>query len=417
MRRRSVRLRWALIGVAAALAVAAPALAATIAGGEVYRLEAGQVVEDDLIVSGQEVYIDGTVKGDLIAFGNYVEVNGRVEGDLMGAAAELRLNGAVADDVRVAGAGVTIAGQVGDDLFAAAGGSQAGFAYGQVNGRSLRQGLTIEREADIGGSAYLGAGEAEVAGTIDENLAAGAGALVLSGAVGGDANLDVGALTLDRDARVGGQLSYSAPEEARVPPGLADDVRYEPTPPPETPQGPGLASRLVRLLLILAGFALLGWLALRFTPRLVSRPADAIEARPGQAALYGLVAALLLFIVPIISLVITAAIVLFWGWFPGLMFALLLTAALVLAWTLSPLITGLWLGQLVLRAAGRPAGTLVAMLVGAGLIVLLGSLPAVGWLVYLASFLLALGGVLLLRRGAADLPAPAPPPLSSPTPA
>lgn len=407
------RRRFALLGLIAALAALAlvsGALAAEVKSGDIYRLEAGQVVEDDLIVSGNEIYIDGTVKGDLVAVGSYVEVNGTIEGDLMAAAAEVRINGTVTDDVRAAGAGVIVTGKIGDDLFAAAGGGEGSAAFSSIGGRQVHQGLEIGRDAVIGGGAYLGAGAARVDGSVAEDLNAGAGTLSLAGTVGGDANLDVSALTVADGARVEGMLTYSTASEGSIPAQAAGQVRYEPPPPAQpTDPGPGLVGGLVRLLLTLAGFALVGWLIVRFAPRLVRAPAQALAARPGQAGLYGLLAAVLLFIIPILSGLVLIAILVFWGWLPALMFFLFLTAALVLAWTLSPLVTGLWLGRWLLEATGRTGGDFLALAVGATLIVLLGFVPWVGWLVYLASFLLALGGAVLSRRGAFDAPAPVAP--------
>ena len=99
------------------------ALAAEITGGEAYVLPRGQVINDDWVVSGGEVIIDGTVEGDLVVAGGYVEVNGVVMGDLLAAGGAVVVAGAVQDDVRVAGGGVILSGSVGDDLFAAAGGT------------------------------------------------------------------------------------------------------------------------------------------------------------------------------------------------------------------------------------------------------------------------------------------------------
>ena len=48
----------------------------------VFRLPAGEIVQDDLYVTGGEIYIDGNVEGDLVAFGGYIEVNGNVTGDV-----------------------------------------------------------------------------------------------------------------------------------------------------------------------------------------------------------------------------------------------------------------------------------------------------------------------------------------------
>jgi cytoskeletal protein CcmA (bactofilin family) len=395
----------ALVAVIIALLVAGPAFAAEFGSGDTYRLPAGQVIEDDLTVMAQEIYIDGRVDGDLVAMGAYVEINGVVTGDVLAAGAEVRINGVVEDDVRAAGAGVIVTGRIGDHLFAAAGGGEGAVSPMQVAGRSVVQGVRIEHDATVGGSAYLFGGEALIDGAIANDLRAGAGTVILKGQVGGDATLDVSKVTIGDAARVGGVLSYTAPEAASVPPGVAGDVRFEQREQPQTT--PALAFRpgqILRPLLMLAGFALLGWLLLRFTPEALRRPAQALALRPGQAALYGIAALALLFAVPLLSILIFLAILLFWGWFPALMFALLLTAALVLAWTLSPLITGLWAGQALLRATGREASDFLALCLGVLLIVLLSLIPWVGWLVGLASLVFVLGALILARRGAFDVP-------------
>jgi cytoskeletal protein CcmA (bactofilin family) len=395
----------ALVAAIVAVLVAGPVFAAEFGGGDTYRLPAGQVIEDDLTVIAQEIYIDGKVNGDLVAMGAYVEINGVVTGDVLAAGAEVRINGVVEDDVRAAGAGVIVTGRIGDHLFAAAGGGEGAFSPMQVSGRSVVQGVRIERGATVGGSAYLFGGEALINGAIANDLQAGAGTVVLNGEVGGDATLDVGKLTLGDTARVGGLLSYTAPEAASVPPGVAGDVRFEQREQPQTTPAPAFRpGQILRPLLMLAGFALLGWLLLRFTPEALRRPAQALALRPGQAALYGIAALALLFAVPLLSVLIFLAILLFWGWFPALMFALLLTAALALAWTLSPLITGLWAGQALLRATGREASDFLALCLGVLLIVLLGLIPWVGWLVGLVSLVFALGALIVARRGAFDAP-------------
>ncbi len=395
----------ALVAAIIALLVAGPAFAAEFGSGDTYRLPAGQVIEDDLTVMAQEIYIDGRVDGDLVAMGAYVEINGVVTGDVLAAGAEVRINGVVEDDVRAAGAGVIVAGRIGDHLFAAAGGGEGAVSPMQVAGRSVVQGVRIERDATVGGSAYLFGGEALIDGAIANDLRAGAGTVILNGQVGSDATLDVSKVTIGDAARVGGVLSYTAPEAASVPPGVAGDVRFEQREQPQTTPAPAFRpGQILRPLLMLAGFALLGWLLLRFTPEALRRPAQALALRPGQAALYGIAALALLFAVPLLSILIFLAILLFWGWFPALMFALLLTAALVLAWTLSPLITGLWAGQALLRATGREASDFLALCLGVLLIVLLSLIPWVGWLVGLASLVFALGALILARRGAFDVP-------------
>jgi len=148
---------------------------------------------------------------------------------------------------------------------------------------------------------------------------------------------------------------------------------------------------------LLVGFALLAWLVLRFAPNLLTRPANAIAARPVKAGLYGLLAAVLFIFIPLASVLLVLLMVLFWGWFLGLVLGLFLFGALALVWFLSPLLTGLWLGQRQSAALGRAQNNLPALLLGVLLLALLGRIPILGWLVYLVSFLFALGGLILSR--------------------
>ncbi|NWF79146.1 MAG: polymer-forming cytoskeletal protein [Chloroflexi bacterium] len=414
---RTIKHAWLLATVAGlvALFLAVPVFAAEFGSGDVYRLAAGQVVEDDLTVFAQEIYIDGKVEGDLVAMGAYVEVNGVVSGDLLAAGAEVRINGVVEDDVRAGGAGVIVTGTIGDHLFAAAGGGQGMTSAMRVAGRTVVQGVRIERGATVGGSAYLVGGEVLMDGKVAEELRIGAGMVNLNGNVGKDATIEADTLNIGGAAQIAGQLSYTAPEQVTVPPGVASDVRFaqrEATRPATRPFVD--VNRIVRILLTLAGFALLGWLMLRYTPAALRRPAEALAARPGQAALYGIAAVAVLFAIPLLSGLVFLAILLFWGWFPAIMFALLLTAALVLAWTLSPLITGLWAGRALLAATGRSEGDFVALCIGVLLIVLASLLPWLGWLVGLVSLVFALGAIIAMRRGVYDAPLPTTRPAATP---
>ncbi|HEY7712235.1 MAG TPA: hypothetical protein VIG57_19645, partial [Candidatus Entotheonella sp.] len=102
------------------------AWAAEVRGGEgdgdIFRLPAGEVINDDLVVAAGEIFIDGMVEGDLVAAGGYIEVNGHVTGDVLVAGGGIVVNGRIDDDARIAGGGVTLAGSIGDDLFVAGGG-------------------------------------------------------------------------------------------------------------------------------------------------------------------------------------------------------------------------------------------------------------------------------------------------------
>lgn len=410
------------------LAVTGGAMAAEFAGDEdVYRLAAGEVVNDDLYVGSGEIYIDGTVAGDLIAFGGYIEINGVVEGDLIAAGGGIVLRGQVMDDVRMAGGGIDVSGSVGDDLFVAGGGGQ-GMAFPmQIGNRSIQQGIRLGDQTRIGGDAVIAGGGGRIDGQIDGDLWAAMGSLELLGQVEGDAEMQVGSLRVDESSRVAGTLRYTSPDETAIPDAVSGEIRYD-APDPEPSQQVSFIARavgwLVRTVLILAGFALLGWLLLRYAPGALTGPVQAIQEQPVESGLYGLLAAVLLIFIPIVSILLVVLVWLFWGGFPAIVTGFFLLGGLALVWFFSPLITGLWLGQRIVERAGQETTLMVALLVGVLLLVIVGRIPILGWLAYLLSFALALGGVIRSRRvsansasdaggnDGADSPPPALPPVA-----
>jgi cytoskeletal protein CcmA (bactofilin family) len=389
------------------------ALAAEIAGGEVYILSRGEVIADDLYVGAGQVLIEGTVEGDVVATGGYVEISGVVMGDVLAAGGGVVISGAVQDDARLAGGGVLVTGSIGDDLVAAGGGVPGAgliplpFAA-QLNRGGVPQGVQVAPSATIGGDSFLAGGTGVVAGSIGGDLAAAMGALTFSGEVAGDANLNAGSLTIDESGRVEGTLHYATDDEIQVPAQVATTVEREPVPQDEERTA---ASRLtgflwwmLRTALIVIGLAVLGWLLWTFAPRQVRQPVETLERQPVESGIYGMLVAVA--VLPLSGALVLLA-VLIWGWFPGgVVMAAFLFGLFALIWLISPLVTGLWLGRRLARVSGWGLGDLAALLLGLVLIVLLGRvlalIPCVGslayWVLYLLSFALAVGAWVLARR-------------------
>lgn len=402
------RWRWLPLLVLALLLTtlhASTVLAAEFASDEIYRLPANETIEDDLYVAGREIYINGTVRGDVVAAGSYVEVSGTVEGDLIAAGALIIVSGEVQDDARLAGAEVRIdgSGSIGDDLIASAGGGGS-FQLNEVH--DVDQGLTIADGARIGGEAILFGGEGEIRGTIEQGVNAFMGSMLLAAEVSGDVELAGDGIIVDDDASVAGTLTYTSREQIDVPEGVATDVVYEePERDPQKQRSPvqHIVGWLVRTLLMLVGFGLLGWLILRLAPGLITYPAQAIDQRPTRAGISGLLLSLLLIFFPLLSALLVALMVLFGGWFPGIVLGLFLFGTLALLWFLSPLISGLWLGEKLRARFNLQQGDMLALALGVLVVVLLSRVPLLGWFVSLVSFIFAMGGLLVALR-----PAPSP---------
>jgi hypothetical protein len=128
------------------------------------------------------------------------------------------------------------------------------------------------------------------------------------------------------------------------------------------------------------------------------RPARALDEQTGKASIYGVLTAVAFIFLPVASALLVFLMVLFWGWFPGMVMGIFLFGALALVWFLSPLMTGLWLGQKLARLLGRETADLPALLGGVLVLVLLGRIPILGWFVYLVSFILAIGALVVSRQ-------------------
>lgn len=409
------------------------AFAAEVLQGDPYILPRGEVVNDDLYVTGSEVIIDGTVEGDLVVAAGFVEINGVVMGDLLAAGGAVVISGVVQDDVRAAGGGVILSGSVGDDFFAAGGGGWPGMgavpmATMQVQDRNVPQGVQVAAGSTIGGDAYIAGGQGLVAGSIGRDLAAAMGAFTLSGRVAGNANLTAESLTVQPGASVQGELRYSTDSEAAVPEGVAASVVERPRDENEVASTTGSPVSnffrwLWRTALALVGYLLVGWLLWTFAPRQINDPVAVVEDRPMEAGIMGLLVAVA--VLPIAA-ALTFLGVIFWGWFPGglIMLAFVLGLAAVV-WLLSPVITGLWVGRWLAQATGAVEGELPRLLLGIAAIVLVARvltvIPCIGdfasLMIYLASFALAVGGWIMTRRRPtsppAALSAPAAPPVPS----
>lgn len=399
-RKGKVRRLLVLFAVLMSMLLAGTTLAAEFVSNEIYRLPAGEVVNDDLYIAANTIYIDGVVDGDLIAIGNYVEISGTVTRDAIIAAAEINIRGTIQDDARLAAARIMISGTIGDDLLMAAGGGAGGVPF-PIGRRPVEQGIRLGRSAKVGGDVVIGAGAAIVEGTIGGDLLASAGSLTLAAAVAGAAQLDVGQLVVLDAARVAGTLRYTSAEQVLIPEAVAPNVEFVVKAGERVQSQPvnQFLDWLVRTVLIVAGFALLGWLMLRFAPGALIRPAQTLAANPGRSVLSGVLIAILFIFLPLASALLVFLMSVFWGWLPGIVLFLFLFALLAVIWYLSPLVTGLWLGWQVRRGLKRKLNDMVALLAGVVLLVLLGRIPILGWLVYLVSFVLALGALFTTRLG------------------
>lgn len=322
--------------------------------------------------------------------------------DVLAAGVTVTLDGAIAQDAHAAGFDVDVNAATGDDLYA------VGFSVslrGHVGGDLTASGFSVRTAstAEVAGNARLAGGRITIDGPVQGALAAVGGKVTLNSEVLGDVVVVGETLAFGPDARIGGMLTYSAPERLEIPERVisADRITFEPYQRSEMmkdareiwsdwefPVLPAFLSLLGGFLVTLGFFVVIGALFLTLAPAQVRHLRRSIDARPGMALLSGVIGLSMLFgLVPISALTVVGI--------PLVPFVLLVT---VVVWTLGYILGAYVLAMRVLRglnAAEHPEiwMRLLALVIGVTVAALLNFIPVLGWMVNFALVLLGIGGM------------------------
>ena len=416
--------------------------AAQFEAGEQYELPAGQTFSEDLFWGGNALVIGGTVDGDLFAVGQTIHIDGVVTGHVFAAGAFIILTGEVGGDLYAAGETVIVEGTVVKDLRVIAGGGSEipgnltdmlqidRFTPDPKIAQRMAgsdKGVVVSPGAKIGGDTLAAGADISLAGQFGSDVHAAGANIVLTdsaslsgdlhgeagsefvvrGRIAGNADLKSPQFEFGDGLSVGGTLAYGAPAPVAQAPATAQFHEWD-------PQAAQLAENsgenwgiwIFRTLSVLVGTALLVFLSNRIGRSFFDGAATQIRTQAGMAVVWGVVSLLampfMLGLLPFLGFV-----------FFGVPVAIMIWAFLMLIWfvfwVFSPLITGRMLGSLLEGAlpgeqvawprilAGVVIVVLAARLVflpgGAGLSDLVrGSLGAIGTVVIVLSYILAVGG-------------------------
>lgn len=438
--RNRQRIRWVLalgLTLLLVLGLATVVLAADFRGGDTITIGKDEVIDDDLIITGQNVIVDGTINGDLVVTGGTIVINGAVNGSLLTAGQSMTINGTVGGSLYSAGASLTLGPQavVTRNLF--------------FGGYSLTTapGSLVKRDGAMGGY------QAILKGEIQRDLRAGLGALALDGIVGRNVYVDVAApsttvqpdfwrsftdmelpaaiqpgLRIGAAAKIAGKLNYSSPAEqtsgivtqpqggvtfsAPVPNATGSTAAVI-TVQPQNQVVSWLWSRLRELVTLLV----VGGLALWLLPKLFQRVVTQVRAAPMPATAWGFAVLILGYLAAMLAMGLLIVLIfglgrltlagLAWGTFwvgtAGLsalftFFTLLVVygSKVVVAYPIGRWILQRFQGDAALAPTGRQRGW--PLLLGLLLYVLVVGIPYLGILVSVVVTLLGLGAMWLSMR-------------------
>jgi len=362
------RIKLLFVGLPVAFVVAGwvvVAHAQSFRSGNNVTVRSGQTVNSTLFAAGNTIDIAGTVNGDVFCAGQNVHVSGRVRGDVLCAAQNLTISGTVDGDVRLAGQSVTLSGSVGG------------------NATIASQSFELQSNATIARDMTMGSQHATLNGKIGRDLAAGSNSLTIIGEVGRNVQAEVGKLSLDNDAKVGGDINYTSQNTLHKSSRAVvqgSTTRHEPTKQPQKQPGMWVVWPFMLYFYITCIVASLV-LVLLF-PRLFEHVARGARGHLGMALLVGLAAGILMPII-LAGLMITVI---------GIPLAVLFGLIWLVIVLLAGPVAAYLLGRLLLR---RSSNALLIMLVGALILYLLYALPFIGPLFWLVGTWFGIGAIFI----------------------
>lgn len=339
---------------------------------ENYQLSKEQKIDDDLIVAGNTLKIDGTVSGNLITACRYLTQNGTVSGSLFNGSQFADIFGKVSGSVTSFSQHLTLSGQVKRNII----------AFGQnINLASVS---TVEGEATLFGAEIL------VDGVILKGLKASGERIVISGMVKGDVNLNAKSVTILPTAEILGNLTYKSPQEAKISAGakIAGETKWTEFKGREPKRPTFRKFSWISFLFLLASIAT-GIVLMALFKNQTQKIKTTIQTSFWKSLGSGFILAI---VSPIGAIILMVTLI-------GIPLAVITGFLYLILFYIAKIFTGLALGETVISIFKKdqiPMGW--SLMAGLVLLYILVGLPYVGWLIYTLAFMIGLGGIVLSFR-------------------
>jgi cytoskeletal protein CcmA (bactofilin family) len=214
---RLVRL-VALVALLLALSPSAAA-AADIRQGQDITIGTSDTIEDDLYAFGSNIAINGTIRGDLVATGNNISIDGNVTGSVIAAGNSIAIRGQVGGSVRAVGNTIVLDGKVANDLVVA-GNELTILSNGRIGRDAIVAAATTTISGQIGRDLQVGGANVKIDGVVGGNVTATIDRLQITdrGTVGGSLKYtSKNEAQIANASSVKGSIERQTPDNGRVP--------------------------------------------------------------------------------------------------------------------------------------------------------------------------------------------------------
>ncbi len=328
----------------------------------------GEIIDDDLIVIGENIRIFGKVKGDVIAIGIDIIIDDGIDGDITALGEKISIKGDIGDDLFVAGSDIDIDGPDLDNAM--------------VFGSDIKIGkdTNIRRDLLIIGTII------NIEGMINKDARLYGNDITISGDIGGNVTVESESLTILPSTAISGDLNYTGPEEADINDisSIKGDIIYNQKIKPQKSYLDSIKISIEFMLPLL----LIGFLIIYFMPGFIERTDKIIRTRTLTSIISGITG---LIIIPIVSILMIITII-------GIPISLMILALYIMGLYISKIFIGITLGQYILKISGRKKQTkYLCLIVGLVALELLFMIPFISCLAKLIALVLGFGALIIAR--------------------
>ena len=328
-----------------------------------------EIVEGNLYFRAKSLNIEGQVLGDVIGVASNIQINGKVSGDIISLAQNINIKGEVDGNVRVMSNILNISGNI------------------KRNINFLGESLIMESESLSEKDILFKSINSEFKGKTQGNLYGQSHHVLIAGEVGGDVNIELdrfqrknylNLLSVKNNAIISGSLNYQSGNDAIIETENISGEINKRMPTKNKSQVPN-PSKL--LFLIVSNFIVALLLSFLFKKKMKSIQEIIITKNYGLLG-YG---AIILFLTPIVALILLVTVI-------GAPIAIMSLALWGILLFLSSIVTAMAIGKYLFQRLKKEAiSEHLQVLAGITILLLLVSLPYIGWLFSLTAMLMGLG--------------------------
>lgn len=367
-------------------------------------IESTETIQDDLMIAGQSVQIDGVVSGDIYAAGQTVNIssNAKILGNAFIAAQTVNIDGVVEGDLFAAGADVSITGSVKNGIIAFAGmisvnpkekldSNNASFFGGTVD---LGKNANFSRDLIING------GVASVNAAIDNNLTINAGTIEFNGQVKNNAIMEASEkITFDSNAKVDGNLEYTAPKQAQFKNGaqVSGETKWTPLTSGQKKAKKSFFSEMFAISAFNIAKGIICFIGLLVVSIIIATICkkyslifiDHLKNKTWASLGWGV---LILFATPIVMIFLLITVI-------GIPLSLLLLPAYILIIYFAKVFASICTGYWIIKSINKKEPNLIwSAVLGVIVLSIIMTVPFIGFLAKIAIIALGIGGIVLALR-------------------